>query len=366
MRILIMAGGTGGHIYPALAVAKRLAQQGHEVHWLGAKNSMEQTIVTEQKIPLHYISVRALRGKNFLHKILAACWLLLALLQALVIIAKLKPQVVLGMGGFVTGPGGLAAYIMRKRLVIHEQNAIAGMTNQLLARFSQKILVAFPQSFPQKVRTQFTGNPVREAFYNLPEPAIRFNKKNPGPLKILILGGSNGARALNNIIPELLMTWGTEIPLPMIWHQAGKRNVADTQQAYKACGLQIDVNQLHNAGIKLVDFIQDMPNAYAWADIVICRAGALTIAEIAAAGVASILVPYPYAVDDHQTKNAQYLLQAGAAMLFQERDLEVDLLRKNLHDLALDRERLTKMALQAHSLAKRDALDLVVSSCTAI
>lgn len=363
MRILIMAGGTGGHIFPALAVARRLIQQGHAVHWLGTKNSMEEHTAINNDIPIHFINIQGLRGGNLGKKILAPLRLTWALLQSLVIIWRVKPQVVLGMGGYVTGPGGLAAYILRKRLVIHEQNAIAGMTNQILAKFSQRVMEAFPSSFPHKVFAHLTGNPVREDFYKLPTPEARFNKKTAGPLKLLVLGGSNGARALNNIIPELIMTWGDAMPRPMVWHQAGKRNIAEAQHAYKACGIDVEINQLNDANIKLVDFIQDMPNAYAWADIVICRAGALTIAELAAAGAASILIPYPFAVDDHQTKNAQYLLKAGAAMLFQERDLEVDLLRKNLQELVMDRERLLKMAKAAHSLAKPEALDLVVACC---
>lgn len=361
MQILIMAGGTGGHVFPALAVALRLLQDGHTVHWLGTRGGLEEDVAVKNGIPIHFIKVRGLRGKKLINKIMSPCMLMLSLLQAIWIILKVKPQAVLGMGGYVTGPGGIAAYLLRRRLVIHEQNAIAGMTNQILAKFSQCVLEGFPRSFPQKVITHVTGNPVRADFYKLIPPAQRFDKKDPGALKILVLGGSGGARAINNLTAELLADWGTDIQKPMVWHQAGKAHIADAQQAYLAKGFEIEINQLSSSNIKLVDFIQDMPNAYAWADIVICRAGALTIAELAAAGVPSILIPYPYAVDDHQTKNAEYLVKAGAAMLIQERDLNCTILRKNLQDLAHDRQRLAKMAVAAYSMAKPDALDLVVA-----
>lgn len=363
MRILIMAGGTGGHIFPALAVAKRLKEQDHEVYWLGTRKGMEGQIVTSHGFPIHFVRVSGLRGKGLLSKLIAPLQLSLALLQSIFLMLKLKPQVVLGMGGYVTGPGGIAAYLLRRRLVIHEQNAVAGATNKILAKFSKRVLEGFPQSFPRPIAAHLTGNPVREDFYRLPAPEVRLNKKNPGPLKILVLGGSHGARAINNIVPELIMTWGDKVPKPYVWHQAGARNMQDAKQAYHACGFDIEVNEINDSNIKLVDFIHDMPNAYAWADIVICRAGALTVAELSAAGVASILIPYPYAVDDHQTKNAQYLLKSGAAMLFQERDLEVDIIRSNLQTLALDRQRLTKMAAAARGLAKPEALDLVVAGC---
>jgi len=353
-----MAGGTGGHIFPALAVAKKLLAQGHIVHWLGTKNSMEDNIASANNIQIHYISISGIRGKNLLTKLLAPVRLSWSLLQALAIMGSFKPDVVLGMGGYVTGPAGLAAWITRKRLVIHEQNAIAGMTNQILAKFSDHVLEAFPNSFPTKSKALVTGNPVREEFYSLLPPDKRVHRANAA-LKILVLGGSGGAQTLNKIIPQVLRNWTSE-PKPIVWHQAGTKHLAATQQAYAAANVQLDLNT-----VKLVDFIQDMPNAYAWADVVICRAGALTIAELAAAGVASILIPYPFAVDDHQTKNAQHLVAANAAIIMQERDLNLETLSTLLHSLANDRAKLLTMAKAAHSLAQPQALDKVLEFCLA-
>ncbi len=364
MRILIMAGGTGGHIYPALAVVKRLQQQGHMVHWLGVRGSMEESVAADNGIPMHFVAIAGLRGKGWA-TLLSAPWRLSrALVQSTLVMLSFKPDVVLGMGGYVTGPAGLAAWLTRRRLVIHEQNAVAGATNQILARLAQRVLEAFPQSFPPKISALLTGNPVREDFAKLLSPDKRQGKNQAGALKILVLGGSGGARALNNLMPQLLGAW-PEMPAIMVWHQAGKKNIHDAQQAYQNCDLKVAINALVDNSvklqIKLVDYIQDMANAYAWADIIICRAGALTVAEIAAAGVASVLIPYPYAVDDHQTKNAEYLAQAGAAIIMQERDLNVIKLREILADLSVNRTQLAAMAQAAYGLAKPDALDLVVA-----
>jgi UDP-N-acetylglucosamine--N-acetylmuramyl-(pentapeptide) pyrophosphoryl-undecaprenol N-acetylglucosamine transferase len=364
MRVLVMAGGTGGHIFPALAVAKRLIQQGHTVRWLGTKNSMEAGITQANEIPISYVSISGIRGKGVKTKLLAPMRLAWAFTQSLKVMLSFKPEVVLGMGGYVTGPAGIAAWVTRRRLIIHEQNAIAGMTNQILARFSHKVLEAFPNSFPQSITANLTGNPVREDFHKLLAPEKRSGKNTSPALKILILGGSGGAQSLNNIIPQILSTWGDK-PKPMVWHQAGAKHIANAKQAYSVAGINVEINSVVNAGIniKLVDFIQDMPNAYAWADIVICRAGALTIAEIAAAGVASILIPYPYAVDDHQTKNADYLVASGAALMIQERDLNVEKLRDLLQDLAANPAKILAMAKAAHKLAKPESLDKVVEFC---
>ncbi len=365
MKILIMAGGTGGHIFPALAVAKRLREQGHIVHWLGAPHSMEADITQANAIPMHFISIGGLRGKNWRTKLFAPLRLSRALLQSLSVMLRFKPDVVLGMGGYVTGPAGLAAWLTRKKLIIHEQNAIAGMTNQILAKFSTKVLQGFPNSFPTKITALETGNPVREDFYQLLPPEKRMPKSAGSALKILVIGGSAGSRALNNIIPQLLKIWPQE-PKPMFWHQAGSKNIKDAQLAYFDQGYNVSINAVSNIDtttVKLVDFIQDTPTAYAWADVVICRAGALTVAEIAAAGIPSIFIPYPYAVDDHQTKNAQHLVQAGAAFLIQEKDLTVEKLSDILQRLNTYPEQLVVMARAAYNLAKPDALDLVVKSC---
>lgn len=357
MRILIMAGGTGGHIFPALAVARKLIQHGHDVQWLGTYSGMEYGIATNNNIQIHCITIGGLRGKNLQTKLLAPWRLLRSLLQSIFVMLKFKPDLVLGMGGYVTGPAGLAAWLLRRKLVIHEQNAVAGFTNKILARLSYKVLAGFPKSFPCKTETKLTGNPVREEFHNLLPPEQRSNKDKDIDLKILVIGGSSGARTLNNIIPQIINSWVGEHKL-MIWHQTGTKNITNAQQSYADCNIDI-----HNDNIKLVAFIEDMPSAYSWADIIICRAGALTIAEIAASGIASILIPYPYAVDDHQTKNAEYLSNAGAAIIIQERDLKLEKLRDLLIDFASKPHKLQAMAQAAYSLAKPDALRLVVEHC---
>lgn len=353
MRILIMAGGTGGHIFPALAVAKKLMQQGHTVHWLGAYNGMEYRIAVANNIPIHLLAIGGLRGKNLRTKLLAPWKLCKALLQSISFVLKFKPDIVLGMGGYVTGPAGLATWLLRRKLVIHEQNAVAGVTNKILARLSYKVLEGFPQSFPRKILTNFTGNPVRAEFLNLLPPVQRNVQARCAELKVLVFGGSLGARTLNNLIPQIIKDWRSDYKLT-VWHQAGVKNLVHVQQTY----FDLQIND-----VKLVDFIEDMPSAYSWADIVICRAGALTVAEIAASGVPSILIPYPYAVDDHQTKNAQYLANAGAALIIQERDLTLEKLSNILLHFANNPQELQTMAQAAYSLAKLDSLDLVVEHC---
>lgn len=359
-----MAGGTGGHIFPALAVAKRLQQQGHVVHWLGSKAGMEAGIATTHAIPIHFVNIGGIRGKGLLTKLLAPWRLYVALLQSMMILWRFNPDVVLGMGGYVTGPAGLASWLLRKRLVIHEQNAIAGMTNQILARFSYKVLEGFADSFPKKFATEVTGNPVREDFSKLQPPHKRSQRTSAEGLKILIVGGSGGARTLNNLVPQLLSSWPKDVPQPTIWHQTGNKQINDAKNAYQDCGVAVVANgaTVSQGQVKLVPFIQDMPNAYAWADVIICRAGALTIAEIAAVGVASILIPYPYAVDDHQTKNAQYLSKADAAVVIQEKDLNIENLATILTEFTTNPPKLAAMSQAAYKLSKPDALDLVVAS----
>lgn len=352
MRILIMAGGTGGHIFPALAVAKRMQKLGHTVRWLGSSYGMESEITRAHAIPIYLINIVGLRGKGIYTKLLAPIKLLYAFWQSILVMCKYKPDLVLGMGGYVTGPAGLAAWVMRKRLVIHEQNAIAGMTNRLLARMADSVLTGFAQSFPKSIATINTGNPIREEFYIDVEKPNNIDSR----LKILIIGGSAGARALNNLLPQLLKNWpGAEKPL--IWHQAGKKNLIDAQNAYKNNGFDPQIFD----NVKLVDFIEDMPQAYRWADVIICRAGALTVAEITAIGVSSILIPYPYAVDDHQTKNAKYLEDNGAAIIIQEKDLDLQKLINILVGMQNEPKKLENMAKAAKELAKPLALDTVVA-----
>jgi UDP-N-acetylglucosamine--N-acetylmuramyl-(pentapeptide) pyrophosphoryl-undecaprenol N-acetylglucosamine transferase len=346
-----MAGGTGGHVFPALAVAHRLQEKGWEIHWLGTKAGLEADIVTKAHIPLHYISVKGLRRKGGLAWVIAPYQLLIALFQSIRIILQLKPKVVLGMGGFVSGPGGLAAWLTHCPLVIHEQNSIVGMTNRWLARIAKRVLEAFPGAFKPSVKAICVGNPVRENLLALPGPVVRFQERN-GPIKLLILGGSRGAQVLNQICPLALKILTTD-KRPEVWHQTGAGQDAVTQELYQKMGVVAHVEP----------FIQDMANAYAWADLVLCRAGALTIAELTAVGIGSILVPFPFAVDDHQTVNARFLEKAGAAILIQQSVLNKERLAQIISELSLDRRQLLNMAEIAHSLAYRDALMAVTTYC---
>lgn len=346
MRILIMAGGTGGHIFPALAVAKKFMQQGHEVRWLGTKKGMESDIIPKHGILIHYINISGLRGKGLLSLLLIPFKLVFALAQAIGVIIAYKPQLVIGMGGYVTGPGGLAARITGKKLVIHEQNAIAGMTNRILANFANIILEAFPHSFPPKFKTILTGNPLREEFCK-----VEFISKDPKSFNILVIGGSGGAQALNNIMPQVIQFWNDPNRNLQVWHQTGARNLQDTVENYAK----------HQVTANITDFISDMPQAYMWADIVICRAGALTIAELTAMGKPSILIPFPYAVDDHQTKNAEYLSKQNAGILLPQSQLSVEKLNTILSELSV--QKLHAMSEAAKKLAKLDSLDAVISAC---
>lgn len=344
-----MAGGTGGHIFPALAVAEELKTQGCEVLWLGTRAGLEADIVPRAGFPISFIAVSGLRGKGILSWVLAPYKLGLAFLQALMLITRLKPTLVLGMGGFVTGPGGLVAWLLDKPLVIHEQNSIAGLTNRLLAPIASRVLEAFPGSLHTKYHPQHTGNPVRVAIATL---ASLTRPGRPGPLRLLVLGGSRGARALNEVMPRALATLATA-QRPEVWHQTGAEHLATAQQEYRAA----------HVTARLEPFIDDMAAAYSWADLVLCRAGALTIAELACAGVASILVPYPFAVDDHQTHNARYLTDANAALLVPQSQLTPHALATLLADLQRTPERVRAMAAAAHRLARPDAATRVTDVC---
>lgn len=336
MNVLIMAGGTGGHVFPALAVAARLRELGHAVTWMGTPDSFESTKVPEAGFPIEFVRVSGLRGKGLLKLMSAPLVLLRALRDAFAVLRKVQPQVVLGMGGFAAGPGGLAAWLKRTPLVIHEQNAAAGLTNRLLARIATVVLQAFPNTFAGHAQT--VGNPVRAGFAELPAPAQRM--AHGGAATVLVVGGSQGAKALNQIVPAALALMPADVR-PSVRHQAG-RTLAVAQAAYAEAG---DVEARVEA------FITDMPAAYAAADLVICRSGASTIAELSAAGCASLLVPFPFAVDDHQTANARYLADAGAAVLIQERDLTPQRLADELQRLLTDRAGLIRMAEAARAKA---------------
>jgi UDP-N-acetylglucosamine--N-acetylmuramyl-(pentapeptide) pyrophosphoryl-undecaprenol N-acetylglucosamine transferase len=347
-RVLIMAGGTGGHVFPGLSVASRLREQGVQVIWVGTRRGLEAELVPSAGIPIEWLSVGGLRGKGALTWVLAPLKLALALGQALRIVARCRPSAVLGMGGFVAGPGGVAAWMLRRPLLIHEQNAVAGLTNRLLARLASGVMEGFPGSLPAAVHT---GNPVRPEIAALPPPRERIAGRT-GRTRLLVVGGSLGALALNRTLPEALRQMDPAVR-PEVWHQAGGRNLEAAQAGYRAAGVEARVEP----------FIGDMAQAYGWADLVVCRAGALTVAELTAAGVGSVLVPYPYAVDDHQTRNAQYLAEAGAAQVIQERELTAEGLAEVLGGLVGDRERLVAMAEAARTQARPDAAEQVAALC---
>lgn len=347
-----MAGGTGGHVFPALAVAHHLRAQGFGVSWLGTRHGLESEVVPKADFPIDYISVHGLRGKGVFGWLMAPFTLMVALIQALGVCKQRRPNAVLGMGGFVTGPGGLAAWLLRLPLVIHEQNAIPGLTNRLLARFATQVLEAFPGSFPNAVQAIHTGNPVREDIARLPAPDERFNTRQ-GPIRLLIFGGSLGAQILNQLLPQVLSRLLAKHPLD-IWHQSGQRNLQETQSGYAQAKITARVEP----------FIEDMAQAYAWADLVICRAGALTVSELAAAGVGAILVPFPHAVDDHQTRNAAYLSNAKAAITLQQVECTPERLQAQLQELiTAGREHLLSMAQAARRLAMPEATVQVTQAC---
>ena len=349
--ILIMAGGTGGHVYPALAVARALEEQSREIVWLGTHRGIESTVVPAANINIEWISIQGLRGKGVLTLLLAPFRLVWALIQSTSVMIRHRPAAVLGMGGFVSGPGGLAAWLTRRPLVIHEQNAVAGLTNRLLARLARVVLQAFPGSFPAGLRPQTVGNPVRQDIAAIDDPASRFANRT-GAIRLLVLGGSQGALALNRTVPQSLALLSTAAR-PIVRHQAGKLTLQTAIDAYADAGLEADVTP----------FIEDMAEAYAWADIVVCRAGALTVAEIAAAGLAAIFVPFPAAVDDHQTENARPLVDAGAAVIMQEQGLTPQLLADCLAELLSSRETLKERAVKSRALAQPDALGRITDVC---
>jgi UDP-N-acetylglucosamine--N-acetylmuramyl-(pentapeptide) pyrophosphoryl-undecaprenol N-acetylglucosamine transferase len=348
--ILIMAGGTGGHVFPALAVADALRAQSREVVWLGTQRGIEARVVPAAGIEIEWVSVSGLRGKGRMTLIAAPFRLCYALLQSLRVVARHKPAAVLGMGGFVSGPGGLAAWLMRRPLLIHEQNAVSGLTNRLLARLARVVLQAFPGSFSSGVEAETVGNPVRADIAAIEDPATRMAERS-GPLRLLVLGGSQGSLALNKVLPSALAQI-SEMKLE-IRHQAGSRTFADAEAAYRDAGIEVDLNP----------FIEDMAEAYSWADLVVCRAGALTVAEIAAAGLAAIFIPFPAAVDDHQTANAMSMARAGAAAIISEDELNDKLLADTLRSWLGDRERLRERANISRGLAMPNSLTRITDAC---
>ncbi|MBQ0718713.1 MAG: undecaprenyldiphospho-muramoylpentapeptide beta-N-acetylglucosaminyltransferase [Gammaproteobacteria bacterium] len=355
-RMLIMAGGTGGHVFPALAVAEELRERGIEVTWLGTQRGIEARLVPAANFPLRFIDVVGLRGKSgLLGKLKAPFGLLKALWQALAVVRGVGPQCVLGFGGFASGPGGLAARLLGKPLVIHEQNAVAGTTNRILQKLATRVLEAFPHALD---RGEHCGNPVRREISALEAPQTRLFSAQAKPLKeerrprLLILGGSLGALAINQTLPEALaLLAATE--RPSVVHQCGQQHLEATQQAYKEAGVAAEV----------LAFVDDMAAAYGAADFVVCRAGALTVCELTAAGLGALLIPYPHAIDDHQTENGRWLVDNGAALMLQQKDLKPEALAPLLKELLNDSERLIAMAVAARALALPDAASTVADVC---
>ena len=344
--ILIMAGGTGGHIFPALAVADCLRTKGWNITWLGAPNSMEAELVPKHGYPMAWVNFSGLRGKGLLRKLMLPLNLLRAMWQSAVALFSLRPDVVLGMGGYITFPGGIMAALLRRPLLIHEQNSIAGLSNRVLARFAARVLSGFPQVLP---KAEWCGNPVRDSIAALPEPQQRYSA-HYGMLNVLVVGGSLGAKAINECVPQALALLPRTAGITVV-HQTGKQHFEAVQSAYRQAGVAAEIKP----------FLEDMAQHYDWADVVICRAGALTVAELAAAGVASILVPFPFAVDDHQTGNARFLSERGAAILLPQQEMTPQHLAELI--LNMTRAKALEMAQAARALAQPAAAQRVAEIC---
>jgi UDP-N-acetylglucosamine--N-acetylmuramyl-(pentapeptide) pyrophosphoryl-undecaprenol N-acetylglucosamine transferase len=349
---VIMAGGTGGHVFPGLAVARELRRRGWTVSWLGTRRGLEARLVPAAGIELDLIRIVGLRGRGLGGWLTMPFRLGWALAAARGILRRRRPDVVLGLGGYVSGPGGLAARMLGLPLVVHEQNAVAGMTNRKLAGFAVRVLEAFPGSFPPEVEVHTVGNPVRRELAELPAPGERKARRS-GPIRLLIIGGSQGARALNRVLPPALAGAGLDIE---VRHQCGARWQDETEAAWRQAGVRAEV----------FPFIDDMASAWSWADIAVCRAGALTVSELMAVGLGAVLVPFPAAVDDHQSRNARFMESAGAAVLIQESELDAAGLRERLTALCVDRERLLDMARRAREIARPDADRAVADHCEAV
>lgn len=344
--ILIMAGGTGGHVMPGLAVAAEMRARNWSVVWLGNPTGLEATLVPKHGIPMQWVRIGGVRGKGLVTRLLLPWTLLRAFAQSIRALRTTRPAVVLGMGGYVAFPGGMMASLLNRPLVVHEQNSVAGLTNRLLARVADRVLEGFPGALPG---ARFCGNPLRAGVARSDDPRERYARRS-GALRVLVIGGSLGAQAFNDVVPQAIAAM-PEATRPQIVHQSGRGRHEALAARYEALGLPAHV----------VEFVDDMAGAYEWADLLICRAGAMTVAEIAAAGVASVLVPFPHAVDDHQTRNARFLSAGGAALLVPQPELDAASLAARL--ASLDRVALAEMAVRARALARPDATREVADVC---
>ncbi|MGI9275928.1 MAG: undecaprenyldiphospho-muramoylpentapeptide beta-N-acetylglucosaminyltransferase [Endozoicomonas sp.] len=357
--VLVMAGGTGGHIFPALATAAELQSRGYRIHWLGTPGSMEAELVPAHGYDISFLPVTGLRGKGLSFLVKAPWKVTVSVLRAMKALRQYRPVCVLGMGGYVTGPGGVAARLLGVPLVIHEQNAVAGLTNKLLARVASRVLEAFPGTFAragmQLDKVYHAGNPVRGDIESSSAPVAY---SGTSALKVLVLGGSRGAVAINEVVPAALSVLNQEkdgitTGTIAVWHQTGKGNYEATRKAYQQKGIDA----------KVEPFINDMAAAYTWADLVLCRSGALTVSELAIAGRPAILVPYPHAVDDHQTVNGSYLVEQGAALMVQQNELSKESLAEMFKELSGNHRQLQAMAEAARSVARPQATREVADHC---
>ncbi len=348
--MMIMAGGTGGHVYPALAVARLLRESGVRIVWLGTRSGMEATVVPDAGFDIEWISIRGLRGNGPVGWLLAPIRLVRAMWQSMRVLREIRPQAVLGMGGFVSGPGGVMAKLLRYPLVLHEQNASAGLTNRILARFADRVLTGFPSVPELPQRSEWVGNPIREGIERAAGPS-------PGTTsRILITGGSQGAMSLNRLLPEAIrqLQENNEVKTEIeVWHQSGRGKAGELAERYRQAGVEARVSE----------FIEDMDSAYRWADFVVCRAGAMTVAELCAAGLPAILVPFPYAVGDHQAANAGLMAGHDAGVMLREEGLTSHRLAQAMTRILASRSILTRMSKNSKSLYKAHAAERVAGIC---
>jgi len=347
-KVMIMAGGTGGHVFPALAVADELRAADVGVSWLGTRAGIEAELVPANDIKLNYLDIEGIRGRGLVALLKAPLLLWRSIRQSLSVLTEYQPQVVLGMGGFASGPGAVAARLKGIPVVIHEQNSVAGTTNRILARIAHRVMQGFPDVFK---RGEWCGNPVRPSIASMPGPDERFAQR-AGAVNLLVLGGSRGALAINKLLPTALALVDPAVR-PEVLHQTGKQHSEQTAALYKAAGVEAQI----------VPFIDKMEEAYSWADFAICRAGALTVAELTCAGLGSILIPFPYAIDDHQTVNGKLLVDQGSALMIQQKALTAEMLAEEITGLCESRSRLLEMAMRARELSKTGAASRVAKVC---